>query len=105
MLETRAGRARASLPQRRAPAPPHAQVRELFHWRAHEGCISSLDYIDKHGMVLSASADGRVKLWAVTAEGGALAGADLPVRPPRAPPRAAPACAPACGHRTHQRRS
>ena len=64
---------------------------ELYHWRAHEGCIASLDYIDKPsgfkaegrtspietpvtGLVLSASADACVKLWYVSGEGGCLAG-------------------------------
>jgi len=49
---------------------------ELFHWRAHDGCVASLDYIQspKHELVLSASADARCKLWAVTADGIVLAG-------------------------------
>ena len=40
-------------------------VRELAHWRAHGAAVSALDWIDKDGgLLLSASADGNVSLWA-----------------------------------------
>ena len=38
-------------------------VIELAHWKAHEGCIASLDYIEKHRLILSASSDTKIKMW------------------------------------------
>ena len=47
---------------------------ELAHWKAHEGCIASLDYVEKHKLILSASTDTHIKLWKFSAEGVFLAG-------------------------------
>lgn len=49
-------------------------VRSLHYWRAHCGTIASLDFVEKHNLILSASSDAHVKLWRVTPEGGRLAG-------------------------------
>ena len=49
-------------------------VIEVAHWKAHEGSIASLDYVEKHKLILSASTDTHVKLWKFTAEGVFLAG-------------------------------
>ena len=47
---------------------------ELAHWKAHDGCVASLDYIEKHSLILSASTDSRIKLWKFDADGVHLAG-------------------------------
>ena len=52
---------------------------ELAHWRAHDEEITSLDFIERHHdkiyrLILSSSADTRIKLWSHTAEGVFLAG-------------------------------
>jgi len=46
---------------------------ELAHWRAHDLGITSLDYIEKHNFILSASSDTRIKMWSVSTEGVLLA--------------------------------
>lgn len=40
-----------------------SNIIELAHWRAHDGCIASLDYVEKHRLILSSSTDTRIKLW------------------------------------------
>jgi len=46
---------------------------ELAHWRAHDQGITSLDYIERHSLILSASADTRIKMWSVSTSGVLLA--------------------------------
>ena len=40
-----------------------SNIIELAHWRAHDGCITSLDYVEKHRLILSSSSDTRIKMW------------------------------------------
>ena len=47
---------------------------ELAHWKAHSGCIASLDYVEKHRLILSASSDTRIKLWRFDSHEVTLAG-------------------------------
>ena len=49
-------------------------VIELAHWRAHDECVASLDYVEKHRLILSASTDTRIKLWRFDEHGVRLAG-------------------------------
>lgn len=43
-------------------------VIELRHWRAHEGALASLDFIEKRRLLLSAASDARIKLWSLEGE-------------------------------------
>ena len=79
-------RARRFAPRPPPPSPPLRSLPSALRW--HEGaphrsghtfrcagCIASLEYIEKHRVILSASADCRVKLWSIDeAMGGCLAG-------------------------------
>ena len=38
-----------------------ANVRELHHWRAHAKAVSSLDFIERKQLLLSASLDAKVR--------------------------------------------
>jgi WD40 repeat protein len=40
-----------------------SNIIELAHWRAHDGYITSLDYIERHKLILSSSTDTRIKMW------------------------------------------
>jgi WD40 repeat protein len=51
-----------------------SHVIELAHWRAHDGCIASLDFVEKHRLILSSSTDTRIKMWRLDASGVFLAG-------------------------------
>ena len=49
-------------------------VFEIAHWKAHDGCIVSLDYVERHRLILTASTDTRIKLWHIAGGGVLLAG-------------------------------
>eukprot|EP00741_Cyanophora_paradoxa_P015874 tig00020909_g15325.t1 len=48
---------------------------ELYHWRAHESALVSLDFVDKNQMLLTGSVDGSICLWTLN---GAFVGVFRP---------------------------
>lgn len=95
-------------------------VVELAHWKAHDECIVSIDYIERHRLILTASSDTRMKLWRFDQGGVFFAGSlgegsqgwglssdtfyydPVELEPPRGQAKAAPAAAPTVGAATDQ---
>jgi len=55
-------------------------VVELAHWRAHgdkrhDACITSIDYIERHRLILTGGSDSKIKLWRWNTDGVTFAGA------------------------------
>jgi len=50
------------------------KVLELAHWKAHDDCIASVDFVEKHRLILTSSTDTHIKLWSFDGTGVFLAG-------------------------------
>ena len=57
-----------------------SNVLEVAHWRAHGDrdlavCIVTIDYVERHRLIMSGGSDGRIKLWRFDTSGVSYAGA------------------------------
>ena len=50
-------------------------VIELAHWRAHAECVTSIDCVERHRLILTAASDCRIKLWCFDKQGVSYVGA------------------------------
>ena len=57
-----------------------SNVLEVAHWRAHGDrdlavCIVTIEYVERHRLIMSGGSDGRIKLWRFDTSGVSYAGA------------------------------